>query len=108
MPFQKGISKVPGSGKKKGSKDQKTLAWERIGEYVIGEGADRYLQIISDLPDKDFLNEFRAIVEFFRPKLRRSEITAEVNSNELSAKIRTVYEQMQLEPEIPDSIPEYG
>ncbi len=82
MPFQKGIVKVPGSGKKKGSKDQKTLAWERIGEYVIGEGADRYLQIIGNLPDKDFLIEFRAMIEYFKPKLQRSDQRKEVCSKE--------------------------
>jgi len=81
MPFQKGIDKVPGSGKKKGSKDQKTLAWERIGEYVIGEGADRYLQIIGNLPDKEFLNEFRAIVEYFKPKLQRSDNNIEIHKD---------------------------
>ncbi len=82
MPFQKGIDKVPGSGKKKGSKDQKTLAWERIGEYVIGEGADRYVNIITKLPDKEFLNEFRAVLEYFKPKLRRSEFRSEVEDFE--------------------------
>lgn len=85
MPFQKGIDKVPGSGKKKGSKDRKTLAWERIGEYVIGEGADRYVNILSNLPDKDFLFEFRAIVEYFKPRLQRAEIQTEISTDHIKA-----------------------
>ena len=91
MPFQKGIDKVPGSGKQKGSKNQKTLAWERIGEYVIGEGADRYISIITTLPDKEFLTEFRAIIEYFRPKLTRTQVQREI-SNELSESISKAFE----------------
>jgi len=93
MPFQKGIDKVPGSGKKKGSKDQKTLAWERIGEYLIGEGADRYLSIITKLPDKEFLIEFRAIIEYFRPKLTRAQVQKEV-STELTDAILKLFDEI--------------
>lgn len=101
MPFLKGIEKIPGSGKKLGSKDKKTLAWERIGEYLIGEGADRYLQVISKLPDKDFLIEFRAMIEYFRPKLQRS--VTKIETDELNTKIKSVYDLLNLEPDILDS-----
>jgi len=105
MPFQKGIDKVPGSGKKKGSKDQKTLAWERIGEYVTGEGADRYLSILAKLPDKDYKIEFRAIVEYFRPKLTRAQIQTEVSS-ELTDAILKAFDVIDEESDIfePDNI----
>jgi len=104
MTFKPGHKKIPGSGMQPGQKTAKVEAWERIGEYVIGEGADRYLKIMQEMPDKEFTKEFQAIIEYFHPKLQRSEIKAEFS--DLNSKIDTIYDALQQEPDIPESKPE--
>jgi hypothetical protein len=83
MPFTKRIKKHPASGMKPGQKSAKVEAWERIGEYLINEGSERYLRIISGLPDDRFIKEFQAIIEFFRPRLQRAEVQQETTVNYL-------------------------
>ena len=88
MPFHKGQSKHPDSGMKPGQKSLKVEAWERLGEYIINEGADRYLEYIRQLPEKDFIYEFRAVMEFFKPKLQRAEVKhEEVNPTDIQLPI---------------------
>lgn len=61
-----------GSKSKRG-KSIKTKAWEQLGEYIINDGADRYLTLLNNMNNKEFLFEFKAIIEFFKPKQARIE-----------------------------------
>lgn len=74
-PFKKGISGNP-DGKPKGAKGKKTLAWERLGKYLIGEGAQRYELYLMTLDEKKFAEEFRNILEYFKPKQQRTDLTS--------------------------------
>lgn len=115
MPFQKGHKRSPGAGMKPGQKSLKVMAWERLGEYIINEGADRYLETLRNLPDKEFNYEYRAVMEFFKPKLQRAEVKQETTLTDTSP--RRIYigfteeEELRLrradeqETEIPGSIP---
>jgi hypothetical protein len=62
-------------GKQKGSKNKKTLQWEAIGEYLIGEGVKKFLDIMRKADNKDYLNYYCQILEYFKPKLARTELT---------------------------------
>lgn len=82
MPFKKGQSGNP-KGKLKGTKTQKTKAWEAIGEYLIGDGAERYKKYLLELSEKDFSVEFKAIIEYFKPKLNRTDLDLKSKSKQI-------------------------
>lgn len=88
MRFKKGHQKV--GGKKKGSKNKKTIEWEAIGEYLVGEGAERAKQILMSEPDKEFMNHFNLLLEYFKPKLARSETDLKIEKNE-AARLPDIY-----------------
>jgi len=90
MPFQPGCAKSPDAGMKPGQKSAKTQAWERIGEYLINEGADRYKKILKAMSDEDFAQEFRFIMEYFKPKLSRS--YTDISINQTWDDVNTVFE----------------
>jgi len=79
MAFTKGKSGNP-DGRPKGAKDKRTLAWELLGEYIVGEGAERYMDLLLALEDTKFRDEFRAIIEYFKPRQMRTEIKADIKT----------------------------
>jgi len=85
MALPKGRTNNP-KGKPKGTLSQKTLAWERLGESIINEGAERFLKILSESDDKDFEKAYLMILEYFKPKQHRSEVNSKseivINWNE--------------------------
>jgi hypothetical protein len=97
MPFTKGQQKIERSGMKLGQKSAKAEAWERIGEYLITEGSERYLRIISEMPDDKFVKEFQSIIEYFKPKLNRS--YNDIAINQVWDEINTVFESRPPSPE---------
>ena len=75
--FEKGKSGNP-AGRPKGCKDKRTEAWEQLGDYILGDGAERYLAIIEGLPPEKFATRFESLLEFFKPKQQRTEIKGDV------------------------------
>jgi hypothetical protein len=69
-PFKKG-----NPGKPKGALSEKTIAWENIGAYLINEGAERAKKIMMDSDNKQFMVYFETLLEYFKPKLARQELT---------------------------------
>jgi hypothetical protein len=82
--FKPGDKRPPGAGMKKGQKSLKTQAWDRLGEYIINEGAERYLKNLHNMKDKEFNYEFKSVMEFFKPKLQRAEVKQETTFNGLT------------------------
>ncbi len=79
MPFKKGQKKI--GGKKKGTKNQKTLEWEEFGRHLLEYGLPRAQEILSkSTPDK-FMEYFPKLLEYFKPKLGRTELKGELNVN---------------------------
>ena len=99
--FQKGHKKIPGSGMRPGHKSAKVQAWEELGEWFITQGAAKYLLYIEGLQNEDFADRYERLLEYFKPKLQRSEIRAEVS--EMRDKIKTVFDELQSEPDLPES-----
>ena len=62
---------------RKSGPNEKTLAWERLGEMVVNEGAERYQKFLEGLDDKKFAEEFKAILEYFKPRQQRTELKHE-------------------------------
>lgn len=62
--------------KKKG-KHEKTIAWEQLGDFFTEAGAERAKQIMVDAKDKDFMLYYTNFMEYFKPKLARTEVKHE-------------------------------
>lgn len=77
------LMKGHGGLKPKGAVSKKTEQWKMIGEYLANEGAERFAKVMIDSEDKEFMQYYRDILEYFKPKLSRSDQnnTGELNIN---------------------------
>lgn len=78
MPFQKGIQKPPGSGRKKGTPHKVTAqARIAIAQFVDGNATRLvgWLDLIAAKDPKQAFDCFMSVVEYHIPKLARSELT---------------------------------
>lgn len=66
--------KRKGAGRKTGSKSKKVKHWEELGQFVLEEGATKYMKYLKKLEPKDYMSRFESILEYFQPKLSRSEV----------------------------------
>lgn len=62
-------------GRPDGTKNKKTLQWEAIGDFLINDGANRAVKIMRECKDDKFMDYFNQLLEYFKPKLARTEIT---------------------------------
>jgi len=82
MPFKKGNSGNP-NGRPQGAKGKKTELWEELGRYFVEDGAERVKKIMSKSSDKEFLMYYDKLLEYFKPKLQRTEVKAEISMYEM-------------------------
>ncbi|MCH8329906.1 MAG: hypothetical protein IH946_00755 [Bacteroidetes bacterium] len=67
MGLQPGQTNNP-SGRKIGSKNKKTKAWEKLGDFLTNDGAARAKKIMMNSEDREFMVYYFRFVEFFKPK----------------------------------------
>lgn len=67
-------------GKVKGSINQKTKQWEALGEAIVTTHAERFNSILASSDDENFQKYFTMILEYFKPKQARTEVTGEIDS----------------------------
>jgi len=70
MPFKEGNNL--GKGRPKGAKNVKTDQWDNMGEYLITQGAAKYINILKQTKGKEYLERFEKILEYFKPKQART------------------------------------
>lgn len=84
MKFKKGESGNP-AGRAKGVKNKKTLAWEAMGETLIGpwtEAVQKHgTQLIKDGNYRAFLELYKDMVNYFKPKLSSAQVQQDTNIN---------------------------
>ena len=73
MPQPKGSTGNP-NGRPVGSKNAKTKEWEALGEAIVTRHAERFNQILESCPDDKFAQRFLDLIEYFQPKLARTEV----------------------------------
>ena len=74
MARRKGTIKT--GGKVKGSKNKKTLEWEEFGRTLVGaKNLERAVHIMETSEPALFMKYFANLLEYFKPKLNRTEIT---------------------------------
>jgi hypothetical protein len=71
------LKKGHGGLKPKGAVSQKTEMWHKLGDYVVTSGAQRAMEILSDMDDEDFLHYYLTMLEYFKPKQARQTIVGE-------------------------------
>ena len=64
----------PNAGSKPGSKKKKTIEWERLGKFLTETGAERALTVMGKMEDEKFIDVYMKMLEYFKPKLARTEI----------------------------------
>jgi hypothetical protein len=73
--------------KAKGTKHHKTkvlekvglTSWEKFGEWLTTKGVEDYMEAMNQLGPRDKIVAFNAIIEYYKPKLTRSQV--DVNAN---------------------------
>jgi len=58
-------------------KHEKTLQWEALGESIVTRHAERFNTILDTAEDEKFMDKFLQVLEYFKPKLARSEVKHE-------------------------------
>jgi hypothetical protein len=69
--FKKGKSGNP-LGKPVGTISERTRMWEELGDYITTKGAERAMEVLHDLPDDEFLEQYSKFLEYFKPKQART------------------------------------
>lgn len=70
-------------GKPKGAISEKTAIWNEISEWFKGEGIEAYQDELMNLRNEspnEFLKRFEAMLEYFQPKLSRTEFSGNVKT----------------------------
>ena len=89
MPFTSETAAAAGrKSSNKGQKQAKTKQWEALGEIICGAHAERFMNYMNNLWDGDQKSQDKAAnlylqtVEYFRPKLARTESDVNVTPTE--------------------------
>lgn len=74
MAGKKGIANNP-NGRPVGSKNVRTLEWEKIKDAFMTVHTERANRVLATMDDEKFLDSYLKLLEYFRPKLARTEVT---------------------------------
>ena len=97
MPFEKKHTINKGKSNRKGTKNKTTIvkemimdkAFNKIGDYFeSGEYAERIITILQTSTDADLIKNSIALLEFFKPKLARTETELKVNTEEIDISLK--------------------
>ena len=64
-----------GAGRAKGGKNERTLQWEALGESIMAVHTKRFNEVLTAMDDSDFADNYLKILEYFKPKIARTELT---------------------------------
>lgn len=78
--FVKGQSGNP-NGKPPGVKSRKVVLWEQLSDYLLNSGAERFKKELIKLKGADYIDGYLKVMEFFKPKLSRSQIKVDGDIN---------------------------
>jgi hypothetical protein len=75
MPFEKGKNKT--GGRTKGKSNKKTEQWELLGESIANQHTEKFNSILDKLEGREFINAYLQTLEYFKPKLQRTELAGD-------------------------------
>jgi|DEB0MinimDraft_6_1074348.scaffolds.fasta_scaffold38814_4 hypothetical protein len=74
MVFKQDDPKTKSNASKGGkARSQKAREWDSIGAYLLTHGSEKFLLEIGQLEGKEYVSAFKDILEYFKPKLARTE-----------------------------------
>jgi hypothetical protein len=85
MAQKKGKTGNP-NGRPTGSKNARTIQWEALGKSIESKHVGRFDKVLESMDDETFAKTFLQVLEFFKPKLQRSEVKNE-DGNEITIKL---------------------
>ncbi len=62
----------------KPGKHNKTKQWEQLAELITGELTERVVNYLKGMPDEELFKNYLMLLEYFKPKLSRSEVKADI------------------------------
>ncbi|MFZ7105914.1 MAG: hypothetical protein ACO1HD_04760 [Bacteroidota bacterium] len=75
------MARGPGKGKTNnpkgrppGIQNERTKQWEELGKALLERHAERANEVLNNLDDDKFIDQFSKLLEYFKPKLARSEV----------------------------------
>lgn len=71
--------------KPKGAISEKTAIFNEIGEWFKGDGMEAYQQELMRIREEnpnEFLKRFEAMLEYFQPKLSRTEFSGDLKTDD--------------------------
>lgn len=74
------LQKGHGGLKPKGAISERTEMWNKLGEYVVTQGAERAMQVLAQMEDEEFLKNYMMMLEYFKPKQARNVHASDSNS----------------------------
>jgi len=77
MSFPKDAQRKGGQNGKPG-KHIKTKQWEQLGDFLTDAGAKRAMDILNDLPDDEYLDQFGKLLNYFKPRMQSTQLDANV------------------------------
>lgn len=63
--------------KSRRGKSLKNQQWSVLGASIMSEHTDRFNGLLNSLPDKDFINAYLSVLNYFKPKLKQVEMTGD-------------------------------
>ena len=78
------------NGRPIGSKNVRTQEWEMIKDAFLTKHTERANRVLASLEDDKFLDAYLKLLEYFKPKLQRSEVT---NSEATKIDINVIWDE---------------
>lgn len=72
-PFEKGHPKL--GGREAGTLNKRTEQWEMFRDYCLEGGLEKLQKELNRLRGANFVYAFATLLEFHKPKLKRTEVT---------------------------------
>jgi len=70
-------------GRPKGGINEKTRQWEELAESIKTRHSERFNAILDDLDDEKFSDKYLQVLEYFKPKLARTDVNVKGEITEI-------------------------
>ncbi len=86
-------------GRPKGALNKRTEQWEKFSQWMLGAGLEKFQKEIQKLDGPALVRVMVEMMEYFQPKLARSEVTGKdggpVEIEEVNPKVLSEKEKME-------------
>ena len=62
------------NGRPPGIPNERTKQWEELGKALLERHSERANKVLDNLDDDNFIDQYAKLLEYFKPKLARSEV----------------------------------